>query len=63
MCIKTDAQKLYIIQSPDGSTFRRNRCHLQEILVPVTKRQFVPDTVSNSSPAPHRVDELVLGQL
>ena len=64
--IKTDAQKvyptvvvwadtprLYILQSPNGSTFRRNRRHLQEIPVPVTERQFVPDVVSNGSPAPH----------
>ena len=50
--IKTDAQKVwgnptvvvradmprsYIIQSPDGSMFRRNRRHLQEIPVPVTE--------------------------
>ena len=37
----------YIVQSPDGSTFRRNRCHLQEIPVHVNERQ------SNGSPAPH----------
>ena len=68
MRIKTDAQKVwgnptvvvradtprsYIVQSPDGSTFRRNRRHLQEIPVPVTERQFVPDVASNGSPAPH----------
>ena len=39
--------------SPDGSRFRRNRRHLQEIPVPVTKRQFVPDVACNGSPAPH----------
>ena len=68
MRIKTDAQKVwgnptvvvradtprsYIVQSPDCSTFRRNRRHLQEIPVPVTKRQSVPDVASNGSQAPH----------
>ena len=68
MHIKTDAQKVwgnptvvvwadtrrsYIVQSPDGSTFRRKRRHLQEIPVPVTERQFVPDGLSNGSPAQH----------
>ena len=68
MCVKTNAQKvwgnptvvvradtprLYIVQSPDGSTFTRNRCHHHEIPVPVTEHQFVPDVMSNGSPAPH----------
>ena len=68
MRIKTDAQKVwgnptvvvradtprsYIVQSPDGSMFRCNRRHLQEIPVPVTEHQFVPDIASNGSPAPH----------
>ena len=43
----------YIVQSPDGSTFRHNRHHLQEIPVPVTKCQSVQDVRSNGSPAPH----------
>ena len=66
--VKTDAQKVlgyptvvvwadtprsYIVESPDGSTFRRNLRHLQEIPVPVTERQSVPDVLSNGSPAPH----------
>ena len=68
MHVKTDAQKVwgnptivvladmprsYIVQLPDGSTFRHNQRHLQEIPVPVTERQFVPDVISNASPAPH----------
>ena len=67
MRIKTDAQKVwgnptvvvradtprsYIVQSPDGSTFRHNRHHLQEIPVPVTESQFVPDIASNGSHTP-----------
>ena len=45
--VKNDAQKvwgnptvvvrLYVVLSPDGSTFRRNRRHLQEITVPATE--------------------------
>ena len=68
MRIKTDAQKVlgnptvlvwadtqrsYIVQSPNGSTFRRNRRNLQEIPVPITERQFVPDVALYGSPAPH----------
>ena len=48
-----DTPRSYIVQSPDGSTFRRNRRHLQEIPVPVTECQSVPDVLSNGSPAPH----------
>ena len=51
--VRADTPRSYIIQSPDGSTFRRNQRHLQEIPVPVTQRQSVPDIVSNGSPAPH----------
>ena len=51
--VRADTPRSYIVQSPDGSTFRRNRRHLQEIPVPVTERQFVPDVASNGSPAPH----------
>ena len=51
--VQADTPISYIVHSPDGSTFRRNRHHLQEIPVPVTEGQFVPDVVSNSSPAPH----------
>ena len=48
-----DTPRSYIVQSPNGSRFRRNRRHLQEIPVPITEHQFVPDVVSNGSPAPH----------
>ena len=51
--VRADTPRSYIVQSPDGSTFRCKQRHLQEIPVPVTKRQFVPDVVSNGSPAPH----------
>ena len=40
--VRADTPRSYIVQSPDGSMFRRNRRHLQEIPVPVTERQFVP---------------------
>ena len=51
--VRADTPRSYIVQSPDGSTFRGKRCHLQEIPVRVTERQFVPDVASNGSPAPH----------
>ena len=51
--VQADTPRSYIVQLPDGSTFRRNRQHLQEIPVPVTERQFVLDVVSNGSPASH----------
>ena len=51
--VRADTPRSYIVQSPDGSMFRRNRRHLQEIPVPVTECQFVPDVASNGSPAPH----------
>ena len=51
--VPADTLRSYIVQSPDGSMFRCNRRHLQEIPVPVTERQFVPDVASNGSPAPH----------
>ena len=51
--VQADTPRSCIIQSPNGSTFRPNLRHLQKIPVPVTVRQFVPDLVSNGSPAPH----------
>ena len=33
--VRADTPRSYIVQSPDGSTFRHNRRHLQEIPVPV----------------------------
>ena len=51
--VRADTPRSYIGQSSDGSMFRRNRRHLQEIPVPVTERQFLPGVVSNGSPAPH----------
>ena len=51
--VLADTLRSYIVQAPDGSTFRRNLRHLHEIAVPVTERQFVPDVMSNGSPAPH----------
>ena len=50
--VRVDTPRSYIVQSPNGSTFRRNRRQLQEIPVPVTERQSVPDVVSNGSPTP-----------
>ena len=52
--VRADTPRSYIVQSPDGSTLRRNRRHLQEIPVSFTQRQSVPDVVSNGSPAPHK---------
>ena len=49
--VRADTPRSYIVQAPAGSTFRSNRRHLQEIPVPVTERQFVPDVASNGSPA------------
>ena len=51
--VRADTPRSYIVQSPDGSTFRRKRRHLQEIPLPVTELQFVPDVLSNGSPAQH----------
>ena len=51
--VRADTPRSYIVQSPDGSKFRRNRRHLQEIPVLVTECQFVPDVASYVSPAPH----------
>ena len=51
--VGADTPWSYIVQSPDGSMFRHNRRPLQEVPLPVTKRQFVPDVLSNGSPVPH----------
>ena len=48
--VRADTPRSYIVQSPDGPMFRRKRHHLQEIPVPITERQFVPDIVFSSAP-------------
>ena len=47
---KCDQPRSYIVQTPNGTTLRRNRSHLREMYVTPCKLDFSNDTTTNPSP-------------
>ena len=47
---KYDQPRSYIVQTPNGTTLRRNRSHLREMYMTLRKLDFSNDTTTNPSP-------------